>query len=87
MIFIKNLNGKAVVSEIESEDNLMLPVGVYIAAAYVGDSIRFYGSEDEDGLIEIGSTISGSPLTTSAEAKAAIKVAGCLFLNGNQVTL
>lgn len=87
MAFVKNLNGKAVVATGEFEADLMVPAVGYIAAAVLDNQVLFFGSEDENGLIPIGSTVKGEEVTTVAEAKAAIKLVGCLFLNGVEVSL
>lgn len=87
MAFVKNLNGKAVIATGELEGDLMVPEVGYIAAAVLNNEILFFGSEDENGLIPIGSTINGEEVFTVAEAKAAIKTVGCLFLNATEVSL
>jgi hypothetical protein len=87
MAFVKNLNGKAVIATGELEGDLMVPEAGYIAAAVLDNEILFFGASDEDGLLPIGSTINGSEVSTVAEAKAAIKTVGCLFLNGTEVSL
>lgn len=87
MAFVKNSNGKAVIATGELEGDLMVPEVGYIAAAVLNNEVLFFGAEIEDELIPIGSTINGDSVATVAEAKAAIKTVGCLFLNGTEVSL
>ena len=79
MIYIKQQNNKAVISS--DENDLLLPEGTYICAVYFMDEVRFYGSENEEGLLLIGQTINPT-VSTIAEAKTEIDKVGCRFLNG-----
>jgi hypothetical protein len=88
MVFVKILNSKAVPTDETVGDVQMVPEGTYITAVVVDGEIRFYGSVDEDGLIQIANTISTTTYSeTVVEAKNIIKSVGCLFLNNVQVSL
>lgn len=83
MAYVKLLNNKAVVST--DTNDLQVPIGIYIAAVYFMDEIRFYGAENEEGLLIIGKTINPA-VETITEAKAEIDGIGCRFLNDVLVT-
>jgi hypothetical protein len=87
MNFVKILNGKAVSTDEINNETQSVPDGTYIAATLVDGEIRFYGTIEEDGLIDIANTVSTNYSGTIAEAKSVIKSIGCLFLNGIEVSL
>lgn len=82
MIYINELNGKAVISTDESGQ--MLPSGVYICAVYYLGEVCFFGAITENDLIPIGKTLDPT-IETVEEAKSIIDSLGCRFLNGNPV--
>lgn len=83
MAYVKVLNNKAVVST--DTNDLLVPIGIHIAAVYFMDEIRFYGAENEEGLLVIGQTINPT-VQTVAESKTEIDKIGCRFLNDVLVT-
>lgn len=83
MAYVKQLNNKAAVST--DTNDLEVPNGVHISAVFFMDEIRFYGADDEEGLLVIGRTINPM-IETIAEAKTEIDGIGCRFLNGTLVT-